>query len=261
MPPRTAALIPLALACAGLLAACTPSAPTGDASVDATATPPATDTAAAPADAPTLPASDPLAGADIVVDLREPDRADTVVLGEALEGVLEKGGPQADISSQREGRFTADRAQHAALLLPDGARAIAPTETPAELLILEGEKVVKRFPLDAPYLRIAAVTDVDGDGLDDVLLRADGMQMGERFASIHAFALAGGRPKPLARFDQAYSDDCGSPRAAGEVRAAVIVRERGKLAEKLFWAECVPGGNPMPGQFQAVGAPGTAPVR
>ena len=106
------------------------------------------------------------------------------------------------------------------------------------------------------YDAIAASVDSDRDGIDELLLRADGYQMGQSFASLHLLSLAGGKRDLRQRFDQAYLDSCDTPIGARGVRASVLVRTDSGLRQEVYRADCPAQGDPQPLDFQPVPVPG-----
>ncbi|WP_180546379.1 hypothetical protein [Luteimonas deserti] len=197
----------------------------------------------------------------VLVDFRQPV-TDPVGVPEVEQSrVLALAFPQgvpagAVVADHREGRFTADAPQQAWLVLPRGARAAQPGATPALLLVTRGDTVHARLPMEVPYLTIPAIADIDGDGLDDLLLRTDGTQMGEAFAALDAVSLAGGAARRVDRFASALSIPCGVV-AGAEAGAAVIEIVDGRLQRRDFRAPCPADGAPAAADYTpAPQAPG-----
>lgn len=178
----------------------------------------------------------------ILVDLRdgqaEPE-IETTVEQRILAIVFAEGIPaDAAVGGVARGAFTtAGVQQEVALVLPEGPRAAQPSG-PSILVVLEGETMVAQFPLGTPYLSLPAAVDSDADGVDEVFLRIDGLQMGQHFTSLHLVSIEDRTLRVLRRLDAARMDTCDNQIGAREVSATVIALAEGALQTGEYRAPC-----------------------
>jgi len=163
-----------------------------------------------------------------------------------LKRLIDPAAPaEADITSRVDGAFTAPGARQQALMpVPEGASTIVPFPAPATLAIVEGDRVVARhrFSRDDGSLQwVRKAADVDGDGIDEVLLTGGTLQMGEQLTWAVVANMSGGDYRVLQEFAKASDDTCDAhdgDRSKGRVEAAVIAVEGGRLVEHRSRAAC-----------------------
>jgi hypothetical protein len=76
-----------------------------------------------------------------------------------------------------------------------------------QLAVFENDALVVSLPTSA-WQGIAATADIDGNGLYEVLLRADGDGVGERAVGLTLVSLAANRVEVIRQFDRALVDRC-----------------------------------------------------
>lgn len=219
------------------------------------------DTAAQAPEAATARTQD---GGDLLLDLRLPESGFTADAGETrriVEAVYGQGAPEdLALTARVQGAFTAPGARQTAYVLQrESARVPHGLEAARPMLAVLGEdgRVAAQFVQD--YERIAAVADVDGDGIDEVFMRADGYHMGQSYAGIELVSLAGGQRQVLAQYPEAWLDACANPAGERYVEAGVIVRGEAGPELRRYRAGCGDG-PPAPDDFSPVfgeRAPGT----
>lgn len=174
-------------------------------------------------------------------------RAKRLVYGDSAPGDVR-------LVAAHAGAFTvAGRRQHAVLLARgDG---IGPAPAPPLLAVLDGDGVAAQFVPDPAYAAMPAAADIDGDGLDDLLLVTTGYQMGQSWEGIDVVSLADGRLDVVAQVTEARLDACEAPTGERTVGAAVVTLGSAGLRTERFVADCVPGGTPGPAAFRPAPAP------
>ncbi len=150
------------------------------------------------------------------------------------------------LTSRLEGAFTQPDAQQVAVMLvPGGASTITPFPEPATLAVLEGDRVVVRHVFgkdDGSWQWLRKAADVDGDGIDELLLTAGWIQMGESGTNLLVASLAGGDYRQIDVFKRVTDSDCQAKRdtGGGKAQAAVLSVSGGKLALTRYQADCPP---------------------
>ena len=158
------------------------------------------------------------------------------------------GSPAPDnvqVSSPVTGAFIEAGAKERLHLLTRGPTIGAPQNSTRSMLALfTGDRLITQFvPPDHTYFHIAAVTDVDGDGIDEIALVAQTYQMGQLSARADVLSLAGGARKLLGTLGIVYENSCDAPFANGDVRAAALRRASdGVLTKETYVAGCPTGG-------------------
>ncbi len=152
------------------------------------------------------------------------------------------------LTSRLEGAFTRKGApQVAVILVPGGANTIDPFPEPATLAVLEGDRVVARHTFgkdDGSWQWLRKAADIEGDGIDELLLTAGWVQMGEHGVNLLAASLAGGDYRRIDVFERVVDSDCQARRdvGGGKAQAAVISVSGGKLVQARYEADCPRGG-------------------
>lgn len=169
------------------------------------------------------------------------------------DAVLPGSGTDAQVTSRADGAFTrAGARQQAVMLVPGGASTIDPFPPPATLAVLEDGKVVARHTFDAKsgnWQWIRKAGDIDGDGVDELLLSAGWIQMGESATSALLASLSGGDFAQRQLLENVTYSDCeahaGDP-SAGKVEAVRLSVARGNLVAQRYRAACpAPDGEGM----------------
>lgn len=75
------------------------------------------------------------------------------------------------------------------------------------LAIFENDALVAKYPTTA-WQGIAGTADIDGNGLYEILLRADGESVGEHAVGLTLISLAANRIDVIRQFDRAVVDRC-----------------------------------------------------
>lgn len=180
---------------------------------------------------------------DIVLDLRHetaPFQADAEETRRIVAATFGDGAPEdLELTARASGHFTAtDQRQTAYILLrrvamqPHGDRLAKPM-----LAIFDQDgQIVTQFVADFP--RIAAVADLNGDGLDEILLAADTVHMGLFATAIQVVSLRDNDLKVLDTHHEAFLDSCEQRLSARAVRATVFVRGPSGLAARHYHTDC-----------------------
>ncbi|MFC4729229.1 hypothetical protein [Coralloluteibacterium thermophilus] len=183
----------------------------------------------------------------VVLDLRE--NAPPLAGGrglDALAAAFPGGVPAgADARGLVQGHFTeAGRPQQAALV----ARG-----SEATLLVLEGETVVARLPVPAPYdAGLAAAHDLDGDGRDELLLRSERMDGARTVTGVAVVAIEDGALRMLEQYPRARVDACAGDAGPQRVMAGAFHAAEGGLDVRMFAAPCSEAGAPALAAFEAL---------
>lgn len=180
---------------------------------------------------------------DIVLDLRKeapqfqaaPEETRRIVAATFGEGAPE----DLELTARASGHFTSpDQSQTAYILLrraamqPGGARFAKPMLAVFD----QDDRIQTQFVVD--HNRIAAVADIDGDGVDEILLAADAVQMGLFATSIQAVSLRDNDLKVLDTYHEAYLDSCEQSLSTRSVRATVFVRGPSGLEARHYHTDC-----------------------
>lgn len=167
------------------------------------------------------------AGSSLLIDLRvtappaEP-RLDAALRKQVLE--FADLGQQATINSMLAGHFSsaATKDETVYLVQPGGPRAADPQQARSSLLFVSGGQLTGRIDKLAGAF-IAGAADVDGDGVQELLLREDSYQMGQSISTLHLVSLRGFELKPVEDFKRAAENGCEGP-PAGRERIASVIR-------------------------------------
>jgi hypothetical protein len=150
------------------------------------------------------------------------------------------------VNDRLGGAFTEPgREQVIYLLVRGGPDASRPQPRPPLLALYEGDRFITQFvPKGAGYRRFAGSVDVDGDGVMEVLLQAESLQMGAFIRSVDLFGFRGGKRQLLQRFQGVYEDSCDTPMTTGGIRATVLMLapaesgNRAKIRRREYAAAC-----------------------
>lgn len=96
--------------------------------------------------------------------------------------------------------------------------------SPKSLLVILSdtrETALAQTELDGAQTVLAAV-DTNGDGRDELLLRADLYQMGHALTQLSLAQLESGRLNIIRRFEDVIDNACDDPRFGGQVRASRV---------------------------------------
>lgn len=132
-------------------------------------------------------------------------------------------GPAVTVNSMAQGYFTsAATPQQVYLLERGGPRAAQPLTSPVVVLALYAGQVLQgRFNIHNGNFIVAA-TDVNGDGISELLLRRDLYQMGTSDMSLTLVSLLNGDQTQIAHFDGVLKDSCDQQVARRRIDATVI---------------------------------------
>ncbi len=186
----------------------------------------------------------------IIVDMRieasEIQRQARVIDAETEQSIIKSvygTGAPVDVSvrAQAAGSFTrTDAAQTLYLLVRGEPQIVNPDVDPPMLAIFEGPKLVTQFvPTRRHYRDIASVVDIDGDGVAEVLLRANSYQMGHFISAIDLYSLKDGR-KLIHHFESVYDNACDADVDAGVSAVTLAIDPDHPKAIRLtdFVAQC-----------------------
>lgn len=171
------------------------------------------------------------AGEEVLFDFRkEFSPAELEINRSERERVLQAAaiGEEADevkISGRETGAFTvANRNQTAYLIRPDVASITQDPTNPAKsvLAIFEGEKLITKFDAGS-YFYIAAKTDTNRDGISEILLVGNNLQMGIETKWAKLIALTGNKLQVVKDFKTVYTNTCeGAAVRKKEIGASLI---------------------------------------
>jgi hypothetical protein len=120
-----------------------------------------------------------------------------------------------DVAGKLGGRFTsAEVRQTLYLLRPNatGAPRAGVAEARAPILTTGLVTAARGWPLTEPYPNaLERAFDIDGDGIDEIVLRTDVYQMGVSSVRVGVVSLAGGSLRVLVPMTEVFSDTCDSP--------------------------------------------------
>lgn len=125
------------------------------------------------------------------------------------------------INSVRSGHFTAaNRNERLVIVQVDAPRQ---GQAPAELLRYDGEQLVARYQLTPEQgLFIIGAPDLDGDGRQELLLRADSFQMGITASAATLLRIGEHNIELLQHFASVREDGCEGPKMTRKIRADLI---------------------------------------
>lgn len=172
----------------------------------------------------------------------------------------------AQLTSRVDGVFTrAGAREQAVIVVPEGASTLDPFPAAATLAILEGDRVVARHAFgadDASWQWIRTAADIDGDGVQELLLTSGWMQMGESGTSLLVASLAGGKYRQVQAIENVVHSDCQAKSdrpGQGRAQALLLSLKAGQLSQQRFEAPCPPesgeagsSDDPEPGDYKPV---------
>ena len=200
-------------------------------------------------------------GDELLVDMREPVflRPPELSDAERRKILAEASGANGDdttINGVAHGAFTAPGRDESVYVLQRGGPQAADPSAPqgVTLAVFAGGHLEARLDTDAGNF-IEASPDVDRDGTQELLLRADSYQMGVASTRLSLVSLAQGRLSNVATFAEARVDRCGDTRFGGDVEAAVIRYHaapgaRPEFATDRFTGRCIDGEPPAADKFR-----------
>ena len=165
---------------------------------------------------------------------------------ETLETARKTGQIVPEVVSRFSGSFTRPRARELAYLIKVGeCRASSRSYLGTfQLAIFESGRLTAGGAASGGD-HIAAVKDVDGSGMEEILISACGFGQGVLECSARLLSVAGGSVKTVQDFPAVYSDMCGSSRDSG-ARATLVRFDPGRPPQ--FFAEDYKAPCPAPGQ-------------
>jgi len=196
--------------------------------------------------------------AQLLVDMREPFFLRPPDLSEPeLQRVLvaaAKGGEETTINGAVSGAFTAPGRKETLYVLQRGGPRAADPDTPAgvTLAVFNDGRLEARLTTDAGNF-VQSTPDIDGDGVNEVLLRADNYQMGVATTRLSLVRVGHDHLTTIASFDEARVDRCGDARFGGDVEAEVIRYEpaaKPSFVVENYEGHCVDGEPPSADKFQ-----------
>jgi len=205
-------------------------------------------------DAPSPPETSKESGADVTVaDFRVIPGAASVASPDAAQQIIGKvfGSPVPTdvwLADQITGAFTASGEAQTLYLLARGAQLNQLNQAKRSLLaVFNGDDVVAQFvPPEHSYQNIRGTIDINGDGMDDVLLTTSAYQMGETVVMADVMTFAQGQRKHLHSLGRVFEDNCDAPYSAGKVTAAKIVKSSiGQLVRTDYVASCPADGEKL----------------
>jgi len=200
----------------------------------------------------------------LLVDMREQIFPRPPVLSDAerrkiLAGAVDDAA--TSINSVARGAFTASGRDEIVYLLQRGGPQASDPAAPqgVTLAVFRDDRLQARMDTDAGNF-IQSSVDIDGDGIGELLLRADSYQMGIATTRLSLVSLAQGRVTVIASFPEARVDRCGDERFGGDVEAVVIRYRRASAAAKPDFAidryegRCEHGEPPRADKFRPLAA-------
>ena len=185
-----------------------------------------------------LAAIHPAAAQDsILFDYRDPDfrmgqafypASERTRIAEGLDAAIASDlGPDFVIVGDAQGPFTADGGKDDIYLLQSqSAVALEPfPDEPAPVLAVfrgNGGTAQFRLPEGVQYQRLIGATDINGDGIAEVMLESSFMNMGQFVSSVDVFDLSGSAPVLLQSLPEVFSDACDNPAGTQSLTAATI---------------------------------------
>lgn len=162
-----------------------------------------------------------------------------LVVGEAVP----KG---TSVTARINGSFTAaGLQQQAVIVVPEGPSTMAPFPKPSTLAVMQGGEVVAKHTFskeDASWQWPRKAVDLDGDGVDEILVTGGWMQMGESGTSLAVVSMAGGDFTLKQVVDKVAYDDCSASvdQPGKGHNEALVLRASGdgKLQSETYTAPC-----------------------
>ncbi len=180
---------------------------------------------------------------DIVLDLRQetPDfQADAEETRRIVAATFGTGAPEdLELTARASGHFTStEQTQTAYILLRREAMQPRGYEIAKPMLAVfdQDGRIITQFVVD--FWRIAAVADVDGDGVDELLLASDVLHMGLFATSIELVSVRDGDVKVLQSFPEVFMDTCEQSVSKRFVEANVFSRGPSGLVAEPYRADC-----------------------
>jgi len=147
------------------------------------------------------------------------------------------------LADSAQGYFTSSEQQQSLYVIANRkVTAVAKEITPSILVIFQEDKPITQFvPSKASYLDIAAVFDVNNDGLTEVLLTATAYQMGSLFVAADVYSFANPNDILKQEIGVVYVNACDTVNAhSQQVRASVLyaTQDTDELLAKSYIAPC-----------------------
>jgi hypothetical protein len=147
----------------------------------------------------------------------ERDHVLRVTLGEETDGM--------EISSRETGSFTAvGRSETAYLIRPNVTSITQDPATPLNsvLVIFAGDNLVSNFDVGS-YFYIAAKSDTNHDGINELLLVGNNLQMGIETRSAKLININSNKQQVIKDFGTVYENNCeGAAVKKKEIRTSLI---------------------------------------
>ena len=140
-----------------------------------------------------------------------------------LAALRARGQFAPSVSEAVRGSFTGPGRQETLYIIAVGECGDLPRSLgtgSSQLVIRRGRENV--LSLNGYYGSVSAVRDVDGDGADDLLLRASGFGQGVLEESARILSFAGLRQRVVHDFETVRVDSCGQGNRESAVKAAVL---------------------------------------
>lgn len=140
-----------------------------------------------------------------------------------LAELRERGQFAPSVSEAVRGSFTGPARREMLYIIAVGECGDMPRSLgngSTQLVIRRGAENV--LSLNGFYGAVSAVRDVDGDGADELLLRASGFGQGVLEESAQLLSFAGGRERVVHDFETVRVDSCGRGDRTSAVKAAVL---------------------------------------
>jgi len=147
------------------------------------------------------------------------------------------------LADSAQGYFTeTEQLQSLHVIVNRKVTAVAKKVTPSILVIFQDDRPITQFvPNKASYLDIASVSDIDKDGLSEVVLTASAYQMGSRFVAADVYGFKNSNDILKQELGVVYVNACDSIVADDQqVRASVLFTtyETDKLMSESYTAPC-----------------------
>lgn len=99
-------------------------------------------------------------------------------------------------------------------------------------------KIVGQFVLDEPYLQLLGAQDINGDGVDELILLQDAFQMGVQLQSIDIMSIAKMQRTLVAQEKFVLESSCGSAQHENVIRASRLEFGPQGISRANFVASC-----------------------
>jgi len=180
-----------------------------------------------------------LAQDEVLIDYNNPGALDIADPAQWSAIAKEIGG-DVEVLGEVTGSFTAGGVDQVAYLVSKGTPVAAEPfpELDQRLVIFADGEQVADWPLgDVAFTRPVAATDLDGDGIDEVVVEGSFYNMGTLAIGLSAIKM-GEAPEVIQTLPDVYIDSCEAGVGQVSIEASVVSVVEGALAAETTTHDC-----------------------